>query len=255
MALPSAWVNSNARIKFSIDGAPASSDLGLAMQGRLQEEIDAALDLVTRAYGQAARQVKDRDKARLQADIAAGGFYHGERLAKTWRGIVYPQKEAGSLEPAVLLWNKAADIVEAFSLGVTIRVRNAQFLAIPTPEGKAIIRRLNLGRNRSRNGFGKFVGEASPVARVAQAVGVARLVEILDPSGQHGVLGVPGRRFTPTGRDSKAKGSGVTPLFALVRQASLKQRIKGLALLDQLKSSWLSDFTSTLATLLPAGNR
>ena len=55
----------------------------------------------------------------------------GERLARTWRGKVFP--EAGeSVEAAAYVWSKAPKLIDAFDRGVTIRSARGFWLAIPT---------------------------------------------------------------------------------------------------------------------------
>lgn len=246
-------LSSGRMFDITVDGKEGVSDLGLALQGRLQEVIDAEAGRIAKAYQDAMAAVVAKDKSALQADIAGAGFHNGGRLAKTWRGQVFP-KNKPSMEPAAYLWNKAGVIVDAFSEGVTITVKDAQFLAIPLPPAKAIIRRLNLGSSRSRTSLGRFAREDSPVARVAQTLGV-ELVAIVSRDGQHGVLVAQGKRLTRGGRLSKSQRGPDTPLFVLTKHATLKKRLKGMALVKELEVLFQGDFVTALATKLAPENK
>lgn len=232
-------------LKFTVDGHEASP-LALAFQGRLQEVVDAKLAVLERAYPRAmAKAVTNPGKARLRGTIEASGFYRAGSLAKTWRAFTYPPGRP-SLEPAAFFKSRAGVIVNAFEDGATITVKNAQFLAIPEGPAKGIIHALNRGRAAA----GALHNEDNPVARVAQALGT-ELIPIIDEKSGRGVLvAASGARLTRTGRMAKRQAGKPTVLFALVRQATLKQRPMGREVLASLQASYMADFTGALATEL-----
>lgn len=164
----------------------------------------------------------------LRADIAQGGFHNASKLAGTWRGRVYSDGNG-------FVWNRAGDIIETFSLGLTIRAPGGRYLAIPFGRAVAIVRSLNRAENRSRDGGGKFVDEAAKVNRVAGALGVHRLV-FERAKGGNAVLVAPNRVRNEPGE----------VLFLLLKSVTLRQRIKGLALLQQLQESFADDFQAAL---------
>lgn len=236
-------------ISVTVEGR-SESDLGAALAGRLDEVVRERRHRIGLAYVAAMGKVADQGKSKLRQDIIAGGFANASRLSKTWRGRSYPRANVSSLEPAAVLSSNARTIIEAFSTGITIRVRNRRFLAIPQGPAKAIVRQMNRAGNRSRDASGRFSGEADPVARVAAALGVT-LVPIISPDGRHGVLvSSAGHRLTRTGRMARSQSGGATVLFALVKQATLRRRIRGTALVEDIKRSFERDFASALATTL-----
>ncbi len=231
--------------KFTVDGR-AESAVSLAFQGRLKEVIDAKLARVSAAYPRAmAKGVTNPGKTALRGTIEASGFYRAGALAKTWRAFTYPPGRP-SLEPAAFFKSRAALIVNAFEDGVTITVHDAQYLAIPEGPAKAIIHRLNRGRTSD----GALHNEANPVARVAAALGV-QLIPIISRDGAHGVLvAAENAKLTRGGRLAKRQTGAATPLFALVRSATLKKRPMGRAVLAELQASYMARFTGALAAEL-----
>lgn len=100
----------------------ARPDLTKALAGT-EKGIERA---VTSGMRDAANELKER----LRADVVGSGL--GDRLARTWRGTVYP--EVGeSMGAAAFVWSKAPRLIDAFDRGVTIRSPRGFWLAIPTP--------------------------------------------------------------------------------------------------------------------------
>lgn len=233
-------------LKFTVEGREREA-LSLAFQGRLMEVIDEKMARLKKAYPRAmAIGVTTPGKAKLRATIEATGFYKAGALAKTWRGATYPRVAAGSLEPVAVFSSRAAVIINAFEDGVTVRVRNAQYLAVPQGPAKAIIHNLN----RARGVLGGFSDEADPVERVAAALGTT-LIPLIDHRRDLGVLvAASGLRLTRAGHMAKNQAGKPTVLFALVKQATLKQRPMGRQVLADLKASFLADFAGALAAEL-----
>lgn len=234
---------------MTVEGAP-TSDLALALQGKLQDSIDAQLRDLHGAYWRAMDRVVEAGKGRLRQDIIGGGFHRAQALANTWRGNVYP-KEKNSLDVAGWLYNRARLLIEVFDTGTVIKVRgNAQFLAIPVGPSKAIVRRLQQQKRKGligRDSWGRFEKDDSYVEQVARALGVD-LVPIIAADRQSGVLvAADNRTLTATGRNAKNQSAAPTPLFALAKTATLGRRIKGRALLDEILNGFPGDFVHALA--------
>lgn len=238
--------------KLKVDGR--EGDLALALQGRLQEEIDARLNRLYAVYWAAMNRVVEAGKGRLRADIIAGGFHRAQALSKTWRGNTYPSSR-NSLEVAGWLYTRAGLIIEAFETATVITVTgNAQFLAIPQGPAKAIVRRLQQQKKKGligRDAWGRFTKDDSYVDQVASALGVD-LQPIIAPDRQSGVLiAADDRTLTRTGRDAKNQNRRATVLFVLAKSATLKKRLQGRALLEQILKAFPGDFVAGLAAELP----
>ena len=233
------------RFHFTVVEKP---NMGLAegFGAAIDETIQLQSRQVADAYAMAMRDVAEADKQKLRADLAAGGFYQATRLSKTWRANVYP-RNGGALDPALQLVNKAGDIIETFSQGATITPKGRTFLAVPLEPAKAILRRMNQAKNRTRTWGGKFDAEDTSVHRVERVIG-HKLIPILNRNTGRGVLIADGSY----GKSGKrlARQAKPTAFFALVRQATLAKRIEGLALLDRLEIGFSNDFAKALAPRL-----
>ena len=108
-------------------------DMRKALAGT-QRDVEGA---ITSGMRDASTELKER----LRDDAVASGL--GERLARTWRGKVFPEVgESG--EAAAFVWSKAPKLIDAFDRGVTIRSAWGFWLAIPAPAAGA--------RGRGQNG-------------------------------------------------------------------------------------------------------
>lgn len=252
----------DAGLKIELEGEPYGSDLALALQGRLSDKIESDLLALERAYWGAMNRVVEAGKGRLRADIVAGGFHQAIALSKTWRATTYP-KAKNSLDVAGWFYTKAGIIIDAFESGVTIRVSSgAKFLAVPLPPAKAIIRRLRRGKmtgardsGPGRDNWGRFTKDDSYVDQVGAALGTD-LIPIIAKDGQTGVLVAANDvTLTRTGREAKQQQRPATPIFALTKTATLRRRIKGRAILDEIANNFQSDFVHALAGELSAENR
>ena len=243
-------------LSLVVDGQPG--DFALALQGRLQDDIDAQLSALEQAYWRAMNRVVEAGKGRLRADIVSGGFHNAAALSKTWRGIVYPSSK-NSLEVAGWIHTRATMLIDVFETSTVIRVAgNAQFLAVPLGPAKAIVRRLQKQKKKGligRDAWGRFTRDDSYVDQVAAMLGTA-LVPIIAADRQTGVL-LPANQMTltPTGKMAKVQTRAATPLFALTKLATLKKRIKGRALLTEIMAGFDGDFVHALMGELATENR
>lgn len=89
---------------------------------------------IERAVTDAMREASRELTADLRADVVEAGL--GARLARTWRGKVFPET-GESVEAAAFVWSKAPTLIDAFDRGVTIRSKDGFWLAIPTPAAGA----------------------------------------------------------------------------------------------------------------------
>ena len=244
-----------AALHFTVEGQ--TSDFALALQGRLEETINAQLSALHGAYWRAMSRVVEAGKGRLRQDIIDGGFHNARALANTWRGNAYP-RDKNSLDVAGWIWTRAGLLISAFEEGTVIKVAgNAQFLAIPLGPAKAIIRRLQKQKRKGligRDAWGRFSKDDSYVEQVASALGVD-LQPIIAPDRQTGVLVAADRRtLTKTGLDSKNQRKA-TPLFALAKTATLRRRIRGQALLTEILNNFPDDFVHALMGELAVDQR
>ena len=94
------------------------------------EAFAAAEDQIARAMTATMADVGGLLKEDLRQQVRGAGL--GERMAKTWQGRIYPSS-GRSLDPAALVWSRAAKVIDAFDRGATIYPLNGhRFLALPT---------------------------------------------------------------------------------------------------------------------------
>jgi hypothetical protein len=103
--------------------------LSAAIQGNLKAMMAAEVKAAERAVSGGVRQATDGLKNELRGQVTGAGL--GERLAKSWRGDLYP-KGGMSINAAGFVYTKAPQIIGAFAYGTTIRSKRGRFLAIPT---------------------------------------------------------------------------------------------------------------------------
>lgn len=203
--------------------------LQAAIQGNLKSIMAAELKSAEKAVSGGVKQATDGLKNELRGQVTGAGL--GERLAKSWRGDLYP-KNGLSINAAGFVYTKAPQIIGAFAYGVTIRGKQGRFLAIPTPY---VIRRENK--------------KLTP-ADFAEA-GIP--LRYIPPQGNRrvGLLVVDDFRVTSKGRArvasdrAKKTGRGLTTviMFILVPQATLKKRFD----IDSVAKKWI-DRLPTLVT-------
>lgn len=247
-----------AGLRLEVQDAPGGkSDLALAFSGALDKAVAADLRRLEEAYHRAATRVMEAGKGRLRADIAAGGFHKAQSLAKTWQGRVYPRRPE-SLDVAVWFKSKAALLIEVFESGTVISAAEGRFLAIPLGPAKAIVRRLNRAAARGesrRDNWGRFEKADSYVDQVAAALGVD-LVPIINRQTRTGVLVADnGLRLTRAGRAARSQAGQATPIFALAPMATLRPRIKGHRLIEEIERNFGPDFIHALQGELHPSNR
>lgn len=198
------------RFRFEIDASLA---------GMAEEEIDAA----ERAVTAGVREVGSLVKAGWRGIVVGAGL--GQRLANTIRQNNYPGR-GQSIGAASLVYARpnqkatasAADVIDAFDRGVTIRSKDALWLAIPLPAAGT----KGVGRARiTPLGFERRTG--MPL-RFVYRRGKASLLVVdqarIDKGGRVQRRG--GRRRK---RDGILTGEQTVPVFILVPQARLNKRL------------------------------
>jgi hypothetical protein len=103
--------------------------LAAALTGDLNRMMAEEVRAAERAVTAGVRDAADGLKAELRGQITGADL--GERLARTWRGEVYPKGQQ-SIAAAGFVWSKAPGIVRVYEDGAVIRSTRGLFLAIPT---------------------------------------------------------------------------------------------------------------------------
>ena len=104
--------------------------LTAAFEGNLKQFLETEIGRAEIAVTAAVREATTGLKNRMRAQVTATGL--GTRLARTWRGDLYPQR-GRSLHAAGEVYTKAEKILSGFEEGTVIRSKDGFWLAIPTP--------------------------------------------------------------------------------------------------------------------------
>lgn len=192
--------------------------LTAALVGNLEQYMAEEAEAAARAVTTAMQQGSDGLKAELRGQVTSAGL--GERLAKTWRGQVYPRQQT-SISAAALVWTKAPKLVDVFDKGALIRSRDGFFLAIPTPaagpvRGSGFTRRLTPGAWERRTGMRlRFVyRKGAPSLLVADNARIDKKGRARANTGSRG-----GLSFT------RLAGRTTSVIFILLPQARLRPRL------------------------------
>jgi hypothetical protein len=163
----------------------------------------------------------------------------GDRVANALRVDIYPKSAAARTHaPAVFVSTKAPKIIEAFSYGATIKNREGFWLAIPT-------------ENTPRRGGRR----ATPL----EVEGIFNQDLIFFP-GRRGqmlafvdvVRAKSGKGFRKSTRQRTKDGrqKEIVLMFVMVRQVTLKQRIRWDQITADLGAEWPDIFGSSIAAEL-----
>lgn len=180
-------------------------------QPDLTKTLSGAENAIERAVTSGMRDAGDALKGELREQIVAGGL--GDRLARTWRGKVFPET-GDSMEAAAFVWSRAPKLIDAFDRGVTIRSARGLFLAIPTPAAGAV------GR-----------GAAGKRERITPAGWERRTgmkLRFVYRRGRPSLLVADSARVTSrrvAARNRRKSGDASVVVFILVPQVSLRKRL------------------------------
>ena len=207
--------------------------LQAAIQGNLKAMMAAEVKAAEKAVSGGVRQATDGLKNELRGQVTGAGL--GERLAKSWRGDLYPRNGL-SINAAGFVYTKAPHIIGAFDEGVTIRSKQGRFLAIPTQY---------VTRRQNRKVTPADFAEAGIPLRYIPPQGARKV----------GLLVADDFRVTSKGRArvasdrAKRTGRGLTTIvmFVLVPQAQLKKRFD----IDSAAKKWIDRLPSLVTASWP----
>ena len=189
------------------------------------DEVKAAEKAVTIGITQAT----DGLKTELRTQVTSAGL--GARLARTWRGEVFPKGE-DSIRAAGLVGSKAPGIIRIYEDGATIRSKNGFFLAIPTAAAGRYGdggRKITPGRWERRTGQRlRFVYRRNAASLLVADGMRAR-------SGKRGGFSRASASALRTGR-----GLVTVPMFILVPQVTVRKRLEVAGAADR----WVSRLPS-----------
>ena len=153
-------------------------------------------------------------KQALRNDMLAAGL--GDRLAKTWQGKVYPQRQA-SLHPTGFIWSKAPQIASFYDGDNEILPINGHsYLAIPSARAKAIT-----GKK------GRRLTVAEVMAKLKR-----RLIIIKGKKGN--LLGLIDDSIPARGKRRAGLKRNLVLLFTFVRQVKGRKRLDVKALVGSI---------------------
>lgn len=138
-------------IRSAFRGSAFGIQLGVALEGDFDKEVEAARKRVSFAAVSAMKEVGEGLKDQLRADVAQG--LNSTRMPTTWRGALYPNT---GLDPAYFVHSKAPLIISAFERGEVIRSGRGAWLTIPNPELRLERVRPIGGSNRSRSVVARY---------------------------------------------------------------------------------------------------
>lgn len=195
------------------DGADSFVRIEVKFEGDLPAFAGKMGEAIRRGAMRGAIRFQTRAKLAFRADVRGAGL--GDRLANTWQDKLYPEGRKQSWHPAVLIFSKAPEIIQAHTQGVTIKSKSGRYLAIPTS---------NVAKSLGRGGR-----KLTP--RTIEAQFRQKLVFIPGRGGN--ILAFATTRTGKTGRlrsgitksGRTSKGAEMTLMFVLVRQVTLRKRL------------------------------
>lgn len=177
----------------------------------LAKTLSGAEDAIERAVTSGMRDAADALKGELREQVVSAGL--GDRLARTWRGKVFPES-GDSMEAAAFVWSRAPKLIDAFDRGVTIRSARGLFLAIPTAAAGAVGRGATGKRERiTPTGWERRTGMK---------------LRFVYRRGRPSLLVADSARVTSRGlavRNRRRSGDATIVVFILVPQVSLRKRL------------------------------
>lgn len=193
-----------------------------ALQGDLKKIMAQEIKAAEQAVTSGVRLATEGLKTELRGQVTSAGL--GNRLAKTWRGQVYP-KGTLSLNAAGFVWNNAPNIVGAYGSGAVVRAHNGRFLAIPTPAAGKFAMCQKITPERWQQLHGK------KLRFVYRRSGVSLLVadDMRARKGKRGGFANASATVIRTGR-----GLTTVPIFILVPQVTIKKRFD----IDSVGQKW-----------------
>ncbi len=248
---------------YRIRDALLVGEIGGNLSAYLKEFAGEGRDLaiaITKATHARGRELRDALRAQVRANFSRTptswrmGSARGQNLEKAVRHRTYPSSRA-TLGPASLVyipWRLA----EMFTGATTISAAGGKWLAIPTQEA---VKRGFAAAEENRGARGKFdVGSRSRMSRIDKAIrwfgedgvrlhfvrtGPNRAIIGID-ADDAATLNVKGarKRVGPKGARRRTR---LVPLFILVRQVTLRQRLD----IDALAEAAMGNLHSDIAAI------
>lgn len=185
--------------------------LTAALQGSLTRIVTQEIKSAEHAVSLSVHAATDGLKQELRDQVTSAGL--GQRLAKTWRGKVFPKGE--SINAAGFVFSKAPEVIGSYAHGAVIRAHKSAYLAIPLPAAGKLAGRKKL----TPETWEQFHGQK--LIFVPRRKGLALLVA-------ENMRARKGKRGGFTGASATAirTGRGLTtvPMFVLIPQVTIKKR-------------------------------
>lgn len=199
--------------------------LTIKILGDVTKIVDDGILATSAAMKRAVNNTVVAVKTELRDQVRAAGFSKDPtRLANTWRSATYPRAGVGprTLRPAGLVWSEAPAIIEAFSAGTVIRARGGGWLAIPTPQ----VRAMGVSRASGRSGErgmtpGRFERQTGMKLRFVYTKKRAAFLVVDGIAGRNG----RGFRQATSGRQRQGRKVETFIAFVLVKQVSPRKRL------------------------------
>lgn len=195
-------------------------DIKLAAFGNLQKDLNAQRKDVAAGIRAGTEDAAVFGKTRFRDMVTGAGL--GNRLAKSWRHNVYPDRRKETFEPAALIFSKAPELMNAFNEGGLITPRRGAFLAIPTEFAPKSRHPLARHRNMPLKEFREVFGDGVLSLREKKGSGG----QVLYAFAEQGFR----RRFGKRRGVSRVKKGGRIKsepvlMYVLVKQTRLQRRL------------------------------
>lgn len=196
-----------------------------ALEGRLDEARRQVIDDFENALMAGMEEIRDRGLRRLRSSLKQAGL---GKIEKSWRGEVYPKRGKKSLEPAVHFYTNAPMIIQA-NQGEVIRSKNAQYLAVPVPNGFAKnfpVRQVMRWGGRVRYAQEKFGDKLFTIPAKGTRPAILAVKDVrVDPKSRRLATRRARRKYSRVGRGQIVAGENVIFLFWLVPQVTMPKRL------------------------------
>lgn len=190
-----------------------TTHLVAALQGSLTKIMAQETKAAEQAVTLGVRTATDGLKLELRGQVTGAGL--GQRLANTWRGMVFPQGQA-SLNAAGFVFSKAPNIVGLYARGAIIKSSKGFFLAIPTSAAG----KYAMGKKITPASWEQVHGQRLRFVYRRGAVSLLVADNMRARTGKRG-------GFTNASATAIRTGRGLTTaiMFLLVPQVTVKKRL------------------------------
>jgi hypothetical protein len=198
-----------------------------ALQGSLTRIVAQEVKAAEHAVTLGVHAATDGLKQELRDQVTGAGL--GQRLAKTWRGKVFPKGE--SMNAAGFVFSKAPEIIDSYAHGAVIRAHKSAYLAVPLPAAGKLAGRRKLTPETWEQVHGQ------KLVFVPRRKGLALLVA-------ENMRARKGKRggFTGASATTIRTGRGLTtvPIFVLIPQITIKKRFD----MESVSKKWIDRLPS-----------